>query len=45
MTPGHSPHITELLRAWSAGDQSAVDQIVELTYPELRRIAGKHPLP
>jgi RNA polymerase sigma factor (TIGR02999 family) len=36
------PQITELLRAWSAGDQSAVEQIVELTYPELRRIARRH---
>jgi RNA polymerase sigma factor (TIGR02999 family) len=34
-----APQITELLRAWSAGDQSAVEQIIELTYPELRRIA------
>jgi RNA polymerase sigma factor (TIGR02999 family) len=42
VTPVPSPQITELLRAWSAGDQSAVDQIVELTYPELRRIARKH---
>ena len=42
MTPRPSPHITELLQAWSAGDQSAVDQIIELTYPELRRIARKH---
>jgi RNA polymerase sigma factor (TIGR02999 family) len=42
MIPVPSPQITELLRAWSAGNQSAVDQIVELTYPELRRIAQKH---
>jgi DNA-directed RNA polymerase specialized sigma24 family protein len=34
--------ITELLQAWSAGDQSAVGQIVELVYPELHRIARKH---
>ena len=42
MTPVPSPQITELLRAWSAGDQSAVGQIVELAYPELHRIARKH---
>jgi RNA polymerase sigma factor (TIGR02999 family) len=42
MIPVPPPQITELLRAWSAGDQSAVDQIVAFTYPELRRIARKH---
>ena len=42
MTAAPPPQITELLRAWSAGDQSAVEQIVELTYPELRRIARRH---
>ena len=42
MTPASSPQITELLQAWSAGDQSAVGQIVELVYPELHRIARKH---
>lgn len=42
MTPSPAPQITELLRAWSAGDQSAVGQIVELVYPELHKIARKH---
>jgi RNA polymerase sigma factor (TIGR02999 family) len=42
MTPERLPEITELLRAWSAGDQSAVDQIVARTYPELHRIARRH---
>jgi RNA polymerase sigma-70 factor (ECF subfamily) len=42
MTPTPSPQITELLRAWSAGDQSAVGQIVELAYPELHRMARRH---
>jgi RNA polymerase sigma factor (TIGR02999 family) len=42
MTPARSPQITELLRAWSAGNQSAVGQIIELVYPELHRIARKH---
>jgi RNA polymerase sigma-70 factor (ECF subfamily) len=37
-----SPQITELLRAWSAGNQTAVGQIVELAYPELHRIARRH---
>jgi RNA polymerase sigma factor (TIGR02999 family) len=42
MNPKSAPQITELLLAWSAGDESAVDQIIELTYPELRRIARNH---
>jgi RNA polymerase sigma factor (TIGR02999 family) len=37
-----SAQITELLRAWSAGNQTAVGQIVELAYPELHRIARRH---
>jgi RNA polymerase sigma-70 factor (ECF subfamily) len=37
-----SRQITALLRAWSAGNQTAVGQIVELAYPELRRIARRH---
>ena len=42
MNPSAAPQITQLLQAWSAGDQSAVGQIVELVYPELHRIASKH---
>ena len=42
MTPASSPQITELLQAWSAGNQSAVGQIVELVYPELHQMARKH---
>jgi RNA polymerase sigma factor (TIGR02999 family) len=42
MTTKPSAQITQLLRAWSAGDQSAVGQIVELAYPELYRIARRH---
>lgn len=37
-----SPQITELLRAWSAGNQTAFGQIVELAYPELHRLARWH---
>jgi RNA polymerase sigma factor (TIGR02999 family) len=42
MTSEPSPQITELLQAWSAGDQRVVGEIVELAYPELHRIARKH---
>jgi RNA polymerase sigma factor (TIGR02999 family) len=42
MNPGSESQITVLLHAWSAGDESAVGQIVELVYPELHRMAKKH---
>jgi RNA polymerase sigma factor (TIGR02999 family) len=31
--------ITNLLRAWSGGDHTALDQLTERVYPELRRMA------
>ena len=35
-----SPHrVTELLLAWSDGDQAALDKLVPLIYDELRRLA------
>lgn len=38
-----APHeITELLRAWSAGDKSALDKLMPLVYEDLRRVARKH---
>ena len=33
--------LTELLHAWSAGDQDAYNRIVDRVYPELRRIAQR----
>jgi RNA polymerase sigma-70 factor, ECF subfamily len=40
----HGPRgeVTELLLAWAAGRQSALDQLVPLIYPELRRLAHSH---
>ncbi len=35
---GHE--ITQLLTAWRAGDDGALERLVPLVYPELRRIAG-----
>jgi RNA polymerase sigma-70 factor (ECF subfamily) len=35
-----TPHpITELLKAWSAGDKDALDQLMPLVYDDLRRVA------
>src|SRR5205823_5394425 len=34
--------ITQLLMNWSQGDKAALDQLVPLVYPELRRMAKRH---
>jgi RNA polymerase sigma factor (TIGR02999 family) len=36
------PEITALLRAWSAGDEAALDQLLPLVYQELHRLAARH---
>jgi RNA polymerase sigma factor (TIGR02999 family) len=36
-----SQELTELLRRWGGGDQSALATIVDLAYPELRKIARR----
>ena len=37
-----SHEVTELLRDWSRGDQSALEKLIPLVYDELRRLAHKH---
>lgn len=39
MTPTASSEITALIRAWSDGDQSALERLTPLVYNELRRMA------
>jgi RNA polymerase sigma-70 factor, ECF subfamily len=39
---GDDVNITGLLRAWSAGDQAALDQLVPVVHAELRRIARRY---
>jgi RNA polymerase sigma factor (TIGR02999 family) len=39
--PVSSHELTELLRGWNGGDQKARERIVELAYPELRKIARR----
>ena len=34
--------ITRLLSAWSNGEATALDELIAIVYPELRRIARKH---
>ena len=36
-----SPSVTELLQAWSAGDEHALSRLVPVVYDELRRIAQR----
>ena len=37
-----APNVTELLLAWQAGDQTALDKLLPAVQPELRRIARRH---
>src|SRR5262245_4834648 len=37
--PGPSGELTELLRAWSGGDQRALEELLPLVYDELHRMA------
>ena len=41
-TDESSRNITNLLRAWSGGDQAALDRLAERVYPELRRMARRY---
>jgi RNA polymerase sigma factor (TIGR02999 family) len=36
------PQLTQLLRAWSEGDQGALEQLVPLVYEELHRLARRY---
>ena len=42
MTATPAAHITQLLHAWSAGDERALDQLMPLVYAELRRLAQRY---
>ena len=41
MTPGSS-QITRLLKAWSGGQEGALEELIPLVYKELRRAARRH---
>jgi len=38
----HEHDITGMLAAWNEGDANALDRLIDLVYPELRRIARRH---
>lgn len=40
--PALPQEITQLLINWAQGDKGALDQLVALVYPELRRMAKRH---
>ena len=42
MTKAATGEITNLLRAWSGGDEAALDRLAERVYPELRRMAHRY---
>jgi len=42
MKPFPSQEVTQLLRAWSEGDKSALDQLYRIVYDELRRLAHRY---
>ncbi len=42
MESASKQNVSELLAAWGAGDQAALEQLMPLVYDELRRIAHRH---
>ena len=42
MTPAASNEITQLLLAWNAGDETALDQLIPLVHHELHRMARSY---
>src|SRR5215467_11137598 len=40
--PARSVEVTGLLKAWSGGDQAALERLTEKVYDELRRIARRY---
>src|SRR4030095_16403556 len=40
--PAFPREITQLLLSWSKGDQAALDQLIPLVYPELRKLARRY---
>lgn len=42
MTEADGPEITRLLHEWASGQPQALARLMEVVYPELRRIAAQH---
>jgi RNA polymerase sigma factor (TIGR02999 family) len=41
VSPASSQELTELLRQWSSGNESALGKIIDAAYPELRNLARR----
>jgi len=41
-TSDQAGQVTQLLKRWSRGDQSALDELTPLVYNELRNVAGAY---
>ena len=41
MSPAENPEITQLLKAWAAGDEAAHQRLIPLIYGDLRAVAGR----
>jgi RNA polymerase sigma factor (TIGR02999 family) len=42
MKPAKSHEVTQLLKAWSQGDNAALDELYRIVYDELRRLAHRY---
>ena len=42
MTAARPQDISELIAAWGEGDEQALDRLMPMVYPEIRRIARRH---
>jgi len=42
MKPASSHEVTQLLRAWTAGDQDALEKLTPLVYEQLHRVAQRY---
>ncbi len=42
MNAAPNQEITDLLKAWESGQASALDNLIPLVYPELKRLAQRH---
>jgi RNA polymerase sigma factor (TIGR02999 family) len=42
MQPHRTGELTALLRAWSSGDETALERLTSLVYEELRQLARRH---
>jgi RNA polymerase sigma factor (TIGR02999 family) len=42
MDPAHKGRVTQILEAWTGGDEQALDRLMPIVYEELRRLAQRY---